>query len=274
MTGQPLPRRIAPAIAALAAAMLCACSTADKTSFDQAERLEAAMARQQADQEKPAADNRLVYLDMIRTMQERSLYFASLAHIDAYRRLHGDAPDILRLRADALRETGQQDEAERQYRQLLDTPEAAAVWHGLGLLAAQRGDYAHAIANLRESVRRDPINAVVLGDLGYALLQDGDLAAARLPLIQAAELAPDNRRIVGNLALYLLRSGERDKAEAMMAQAGLPQDVRAEIMRRAQAAPSAQAAPTLAAAAAASDGMRLQMQRQLLAPEKRSQHAE
>jgi len=49
----------------------------------------------------------MVYLDMIRTMQDRSLYFASLAHVEAYLQLYGTSPEILRLRADALRETGQ-----------------------------------------------------------------------------------------------------------------------------------------------------------------------
>lgn len=255
--------------AAAALCLLGACSSFDKASKDQAERMEAAIQRQQLEPEKPATDNKLVYLDMIKTMQSRSLYFASLAHIDAYRKLHGDSPEIMRLEADALRATGQAEAADKAYRRLLDTTEAAAAWRGLGLLAAQRGDYAAAVAALQESTRHDPINATALSDLGYALLQNGEFDAARLPLIQAAELAPDNRKIASNLALYLMLSGENDKARQLMDKAGLPQETREEIARQAIASgqPSSQAAPTRTLASATHDnGMQLQLQWQLLEP--------
>lgn len=259
------------------AALSSACASFNTSSIDQAERMEAAMQRQQAEPEKPATDNKLVYLDMIKTMQSRSLYFASLAHIDAYQKLHGSSPEIQRLRADALRATGQDAAAETQYRELMGTNEAAAAWHGLGLLAAQHHDYTCAITSLREAVRLDPINATILSDLGYALLQQDDLAGARLPLIQAAELAPENRKVISNLALYLMRAGEREKAEALMAKADLPPESRQEIMRRAGTAPSASAnatAPRKLAAVSEQSGMQLQLQWQLLAPQDKSRRTE
>lgn len=258
--------------------LLGACSSLNTSSIDQAERMEVAMQRQQAEPEKPAIDNRLVYLDMIKTMQARSLYFASLAHIDAYQKAHGSSPEILRLQADAFRATGQDDAAEKQYRQLLTTTEAAAAWHGLGLLAAQHGDYIQAISSLRESNRLDPINANVLSDLGYALLQTNDLAAARLPLIQAAELDSDNRKIISNLALYLLLSGDGQKAESLMMQANIPSETRTEIARRAQmirtSTLSGSSASEQTLAAADNGGMQLQLQWQLMAPKGKSQRAE
>jgi len=257
------------AIAAAALSLLGACSSFDKASNDQAERMEAAIQRQQLEPEKPATDNKLVYLDMIKTMQSRSLYFASLAHIDAYRKLHGDSPEIMRLEADALRATGQMEAADKAYRRLLDTAEAAAAWRGLGLLAAQRGDYAAAVAALQESTRRDPINATALSDLGYALLQNDEFSAARLPLIQAAELAPDNRKIVSNLALYLMLAGENDKARHLMNKAGMPQETQEEIARQARAngGASSKAAPAKTLASAGQEnGMQLQLQWQLLEP--------
>jgi Flp pilus assembly protein TadD len=166
-------------------------------------------------------------------MQDRSLYFASLAHIDAYLKSYDSTPEVQRLRADALRATDQADAAEAQYRALLPTTQAAAAWHGLGLLAGQRGDYPAAIADFREAVQREPINADMLNDLGYALLCGGDRAAARLPLMQAIELAPDNRKIVSNLALFLLLSNEREKAEGLMRSASFPAEVRTEVFRQA-----------------------------------------
>lgn len=284
---RPLHRFLTLLVLLIATGLLGGCSSFNKNaSAEQAERLDAAMQRQQQlDQEKPATDNKLVYLDMIKTMQSRSLYFASLAHIDAYQKLHGTSPEIQRLQADALRATGQDDAAEKQYRQLLTTTEAAAAWHGLGLLAAQRNNYPDAIACLRESTKLDPINATVLSDLGYALMQNNDLDGARLPLIQAAELMPENRKVVSNLVLYLLLSGDRDKAEAMMVQAGIPPEARAEIIRHAQLRQQpmqqpAQDSPTTVepqrtlASAAENNGVQLQLQWQLLAPEKKSRRTE
>ena len=139
-----------------------------------------------------------------------------------------------RLRADALRETEQPAAADAAYRKLLNTSEAAAAWHGLGLLAGRRGDYAVAVNAFHEAARREPTNAVMLGDLGYAQLRAGEIAAARVSIAQAAELAPDNRKILGNLALFLLVSGEKSKAEAVMEQAKLPIESRSTAYRLAE----------------------------------------
>ncbi|WP_348099301.1 tetratricopeptide repeat protein [Collimonas sp.] len=157
------------------------------------------------------------------------MYFASLAHIDAYEQKNGSTPEVQRLRADALRETRQDAAADATYRKLLTSDEAGAAWHGLGLLAAQNGDYPAAVKAMREATRREPTNAVMLSDLGYAMLRSGDIASARVPLAQAAELAPDNRKMIGNLALLLLVSGDPEKARVVMDKAALPQDSRARI---------------------------------------------
>jgi len=112
---------------------------------------------------------------------------------------------------------------------LLGSSEVGAAWHGLGLLAAQNGDYPGALKALREAAKREPTNPVILSDLGYAMLRNGDIDAARLPLAQAAELAPDNRKMIGNLALLLLVSGDPGNARVVMDKAALPQDSRARI---------------------------------------------
>lgn len=266
-------------IVALSILAFCGgCANFNSSASDYAARSEAAMLRQQAELDKPALDNKQVYLEMIKKMQDRSLYFASMAHIDAYQKSYGSSPEIQRLYADALRATGQQEAAEKQYRQLLNTTEAAAAWHGLGLLAAQRGDSINAIAHLRESNRRDPTNAMVLSDLSYALLYDGDRSAARLPLMQAVELAPDNRKVISNLALFFFLSDEKEKAESLMRDANIPPDVRAEIRKRKDAI-AARSTQTVAKSLSDADiqnrtlptiasgnGMQLQLQLQLLQP--------
>lgn len=186
----------------------------------QAEQNDEAMAKAA----KP--DTRELYLSMIRQMQEQGAYFASLAHIDQFRMQYGAAPDIDILRADALRETGQPDAAEQAYRALLGGSEAAAAWHGMGLVAAQRKDYAGAAQALREAVTRAPTQAFYLSDLGFALLRNGDTGAARVPLAQAAELRPDSRKVLSNLAVYLVVSGERVRADEVMTRADMPQATR------------------------------------------------
>ncbi len=254
--------------------LLGGCANFNTSSSEYAARNDEAMQRQQAELERPALDNKQVYLDMIKKMQERSLYFASIAHIDAYQKSYGSTPEVQRLYADALRATGQDEAAEKQYKALLNGPEAAAAWHGLGLLEAQRGNSANAIANLRESGRLNPTNAIVLSDLSYALLNEGDNNAARVPLMQAVELAPGNRKVISNLALFFLLSGEQTKAESLMKEANMSLDVRAEIFKRREAiakrnvqlARKVEAENRALPVVAGGNGMQLQLQLQLLQP--------
>lgn len=211
--------------------LLSGCSSLNTSAKDFSEQI--AMQRQQGEQDTPSLDNKAVYLDMIKKMQDTSMYFASLAHIDAYQKTYGSSPDIQLLRANALRETGQAALAEAQYRQLLQTSTSGAAWHGLGLLAAKQGNFSIAATDFREAVLREPTNATMLSDLGYALLQVGDTSAARVPLMQAAELAPSNRKVISNLALYLMVSGESDKARAVITQAKISDEISTEIFRQA-----------------------------------------
>jgi Flp pilus assembly protein TadD len=248
--------------------LLSGCSTtkdADLASARLSDQI--AMQRQQEDQQTPSLDNKAVYLDMIRKLQDKSMYFASLAHIDSYRNTYGDTPDLQILRANALRETGQLAQAEEQYRQLLQSNQAAAAWHGLGLLAAKRGNIPQAISSLREAAVRQPADAAILSDLGYALLQNGDVQSARLPLMQATELAPDNRKVISNLALFLMLDGESDKARKLMKEAGISADASREIQRQAnEMAGKRQAAssPGKAVALNTEGNVRLQLQTRLL----------
>jgi Flp pilus assembly protein TadD len=236
--------RVLPFLIVLASTLLAACSTNSAKVY--AQQNEAALLRQQEEEKAPTPDNKGMYLGLIRQMQEQGMYFASLAHIDAYEQKNGSTPEVQRLRADALRETRQGAAAETAYRKLLSSSEAGAAWHGLGLLAAQNGDYKGAAASLREAVKVEPTNPVMLSDLGYAMLRSGDIAAARVPLAQAAELAPDNRKMIGNLALLLLVSGDAEKARAVMDKATLPADSRAAIYGL--AAEIGQQRPTVVAA--------------------------
>ncbi|MDR3096369.1 MAG: pilus assembly protein [Paraburkholderia sp.] len=181
-----------------------------------------------------APDTPGMYLGLISRMQTEGLYYASLAHIDAFERQYGATPDSILLRADALRVTGQASASAAAYGQLLDTPLAARGHRGLGLLAGAAGDFHKAAQELEAASRLDPTNAATLSDLGYALLRDGDVAGARVPLLEALELDSHNAKIAANVALLFEASGNDADAQALMTHQGLPAQTRAAIARDAQ----------------------------------------
>ncbi|WP_382157284.1 hypothetical protein [Hydrogenophaga sp. ANAO-22] len=94
------------------------------------------------------------------------------------------------LRADALRQTGQPGPSAALYDKLLDTPERAAAYRGLGLLAGAGDDYARAAEMFERARQVLPADGLLLSDLGYALLRAQRFDAARLPVQQAAQLLP------------------------------------------------------------------------------------
>ncbi|WP_313495453.1 Flp pilus assembly protein TadD [Stenotrophomonas sp.] len=187
-------------------------------------------------------DDRGMYLGLLRQMQQQGAYYASLAHIDAFRQRFGDSPELRILQANALRETGDRSTAGNIYRGLTKGAQAAPAWHGLGLIAADARDHDGARLALESAVHADPLNIAYLGDLGFALLQAGQFEQARAPLAKAAELAPENIRAISNLALWAMLSGQHATAESMIQRADLPQSARSEIYRLAQTLRQAAAA--------------------------------
>lgn len=226
-----IPEYCAPALgaacAALALALLGACAS-PPSGYGVGPQAERQALQQQANRD-PAPDTPGMYLGLIDRMQSQGLYFASLAHIDAYEKQYGATPDSILLRADALRMTGQPEASASAYRQLLPTPLAARAHRGLGLIAGAQGDFGLAASELQQAAQLAPTDATVLSDLGYARLRAGDVAGARVPLMKAAELDSANPKIVSNIALFLLANGQAADAQALMKQQKLTADVRAAI---------------------------------------------
>ncbi|SOE66450.1 Flp pilus assembly protein TadD, contains TPR repeats [Burkholderia sp. D7] len=216
----------------------------------QAER-EAAL--QQSQQKQDAPDTPGMYLALIDRMQSQGLFYASLAHIDAYEKQYGTTPDTILLRADALRQTGQTQGSADAYTKLLNTPLAARGYRGIGLLAGAAGDFSKASESLDTATRLQPTDALTLSDLGYARLRLGDVAGARVPLMKAAELAQDNPKILSNVALFLLAEGQPAAAQGLIAQQKFSPEVQQAIRTDAQriAAAAAQATHARAAEVAA-----------------------
>lgn len=167
-------------------------------------------------------------------MQQQGAWYASLAHVEAFRQRYGDRPALRLLQADALRETGQADAAVTLYRELSSGPQAAAAAHGLGLIAARRDDDAESEQALARATQLQPLNTDYLGDLGYARLRAGQFDQAREPLAKALELSPGNAKATANLALWAVLRGDQATAERLSAQASLNEETRRSIQQQAQ----------------------------------------
>ncbi|MFP6558708.1 pilus assembly protein [Paraburkholderia sp. B3] len=245
----PAARGALAAAACMALVVLAACASKEQ-GYGVGPQAQAELQMRDATRD-PAPDTPGMYLGLIQRMQAEGLYYASLAHIDAYEHQYGASPESIVLRADALRATGQSAASATAYMQLLTTPFAARGHRGLGLLAGAAGDFSKAASELAEASRLEPTDATTLSDLGYALLREGEVAAARVPLLKAVELDTHNPKIVANVALYFVASGDAASAQALMAQEGLAPAARAAIERDAQNVAQAQHAREMAHARAA-----------------------
>jgi Flp pilus assembly protein TadD len=189
------------------------------------------------------------------------LFYASLAHIDAYEKQYGSTPDTILLRADALRQTGQAEASADAYTKLLNTPLAARGYRGLGLLAGAAEEFDKASEEFDAATRLQPTDALTLSDLGYSRLRLGDVAGARVPLMKAAELAQDNPKILSNVALFLLAEGQAAAAQGLIAQQKfspeVQQAIRADAQRIAVAAAQRSQAQVAKVAAATSERARV-----------------
>jgi len=222
-------------IAALCmAALMAGCANPAQQSADAlAQQAEAQieLAKLRDKEARAEYNDQAVYLGLIGRMQQEGLYYASLAHIDAYQQRFGTAPPLQLMRAAALRETGQDDAALQAYRDLLPTDRAAAAHHGIGLVLGRQGDFVRAAVELRQAATLDPVNAQVANDLGYALMRGGALQDARIPVMQALQLDGSSPRIVSNAAVWLWASGKRAEATAMMQRAAMPEPTRAAVRK-------------------------------------------
>ncbi|CAB3759279.1 pilus assembly protein [Burkholderia puraquae] len=213
----------------LAAVLLLGACATKESGYGVGAQTERAALMQAADQKQSVPDTPGMYLGLIQRMQTQGLYYASLAHIDAYDKTYGVMPESVLLRADALRMTDQPAASAAAYNQLLRTPLAARGYRGLGLLAGAAGDFDHAVQALTQASELAPTDPSLLSDLAYAKLRCGDVVGSRVPLMKAAELDQRNPKIVSNLALYLFAAGRAQDAQRLMNQQHLSADIRKDI---------------------------------------------
>lgn len=216
------------------AALLVLAGCGSMAASDMSRRTDAdiEMARQRQGEEKAEISSPATYQALIRKMQEQGLYYASLAHIDAYEQRYGRVPEMQLLRADALRETDQAAGAEAAYRAVIAATSAmgagtqgamlnAGAWRGLGITAGRRGNFADAARFLQVAAQANPTDASTVSDYGYALMRAGEVEQARVPLMQAQQMAGSSAKIAGNLVIWLTVNDRKQEAASLAAHAQL-----------------------------------------------------
>ncbi len=132
--------------------------------------------------------------------------YAGLATLEA---LPSSSPEVLRQKADISRRIVK-DDAKSLYEDLRRTCLSGYGSHGLGLLAAQRGEYIEAEGWLERAAIQLPTEANIRNDLGLAYIFTGKPDAARFELMTAVELEPSYEKPIINLAaLFLLNSDHK-----------------------------------------------------------------
>ncbi|MCO5399657.1 hypothetical protein [Ralstonia soli] len=225
------------ACAVAALSVLTGCGSMAGSDMSRRAEADIEMARQRQTEEKAEIASPATYVSLIRKMQEQGLYYASLAHIDAYEQRYGRAPEVLLMRADALRETDQPAAAEAGYRAVIAATSTmgagtqgallnAGAWRGLGINAGRQGNFAEASRCLHVAAQGNPTDANTASDLGYALMRAGEVEQARVPLMQAQQMAAASPKIAGNLAIWLAVNDRKADADSLAAQAQLSASAR------------------------------------------------
>jgi Flp pilus assembly protein TadD len=150
--------------------------------------------------------SRSLYLSVIEELIQNGQAHAALAHLDEYERSYGPGPAPQRLRADAWFVLGDMTKAEAGYRSVLKGAQSGYGKHGLGRIAASRGDWTLAQQDFATAVGDRPTNPRFLNDLGCSLFRLGRLEEAEFALRKAHELAPRDEEIVDNILMLLAKS--------------------------------------------------------------------
>lgn len=165
---------------------------------------------------KPDSDQQLS-LNLAQDMADEGRLHASLANLESL----PDSLGEVRLRkARVLRLLGS-NEAEPLYRSLLGTCRAAEGEHGLGQLAAARGDNAKAQEHLLAAVKLAPTDEKIRNDLGVVYLNQLKLDQARFQFLTAMELKQSDPLAAMNLVTLLIYQDNWKQAAQLVTRAGL-----------------------------------------------------
>lgn len=168
---------------------------------------------------KPTSDQELA-LNMAQGMADEGRLHASLAHLEG---LPPNLAEVRLRKARVLRLLGS-SEAEPLYKSLLGTCRAAEGEHGLGQLAAARGDNNQALAHLQAAVKLSPTDEKIRNDLGVVYLNQLKLEQARFQFLTAIELKQSDTLAALNLVTLLIYQDDWTQAAELVSRTGLTPD--------------------------------------------------
>ncbi|WAH58182.1 tetratricopeptide repeat protein [Pseudomonas silvicola] len=182
---------------------------------------------------KPTPEQELS-LNLADDMANEGRLHASLANLEG---LPASLVQVRLRKARVLRQLGRSD-AEPLYRGLLGTCLAAEGEHGLGQLAAARGDNGLAMSHLQRAARLSPTDDKIRNDLGVVYLNQLRLDDARFEFLTAMELKQEDPLAASNLVTLLLYQDNWKQAAELVSRAHLTPDqvnaaqARAEKLKR------------------------------------------
>lgn len=165
---------------------------------------------------KPQASEELA-LNMADDMLADGRPHAALANLET---LPENLVQVRVRKAKVLRLLGRSD-AEPLYRSLLGGCMAAEGEHGLGQMAAARGDNVQAQQHLQRAMRLVPTDEKIRNDLGVVYLNQGKLELARFEFLTAIELKDSDRLAAVNLVTLLLYQDKWQQAADLVSRLGL-----------------------------------------------------
>lgn len=165
---------------------------------------------------KMSSDEQLS-LNLADDMANDGKLHASLANLQS---LPDHLADVRLRKAKVYRLLGR-SEAEPLYRSLLGSCLAAEAEHGLGQLAAARGDNGLAQAHLQRAARLAPTDEKIRNDLGVVYLNQLRVEDARFEFLTAMELKQSDQLAALNLVTLLIYQDDWSRAAELVSRLGL-----------------------------------------------------
>ena len=171
---------------------------------------------------KPGSDQDLA-LNLSDDLANEGKLHASLANLQS---LPEALPQVRQRKARNYRLLGR-SEAEPLYRSLLGTCLTAEGEHGLGQLAAAKGDNGQAMAHMQRAAQLAPTDEKIRNDLGVVYLNQLRLDEARFEFMTAIELKQSDPLAAINLVTLLIYQDDWGQAAKVVSQLGLsPEQVK------------------------------------------------
>ncbi|VVO27811.1 hypothetical protein PS858_05137 [Pseudomonas fluorescens] len=142
---------------------------------------------------------------------------ASLANLQS---LPDNLADVRLRKARVYRLLGR-SEAEPLYRSLLGSCLTAEAEHGLGQLAAAKGDNSQAQTHLQRAARLAPTDEKIRNDLGVVYLNQLRVEDARFEFLTAMELKQSDQLAALNLVTLLIYQDDWSRAAELVSRLGL-----------------------------------------------------